>query len=217
MQGRTSRTTFYAGSVTSTAKNSKHGSGREALLRATVRVAAKRGLRGLTLRAVAEEAGVNNTLIVHYFGSRENLLSAALAWSVDQSITAVNLSDFSHDSVAFRDALIAFAGSEQDTSIFQYEMILESSRRAELRPAVKELYRAFVTTLSTGLLRSDGPVEPGLSLAMFAALDGLVLQFLCRSIDAEQFADAMNALIIAVNWDRSDARGEIESTWGLKS
>ena len=43
--------------------------GREALLQAAVRVVADKGLRGLTFRAVAEEAGVNNTLVVHHFGS----------------------------------------------------------------------------------------------------------------------------------------------------
>ena len=45
-----------------------YGEGRDALLTATVRVVARRGLRNLTYRAVAEEAGVTHGLVAHYFG-----------------------------------------------------------------------------------------------------------------------------------------------------
>src|SRR3712207_5466329 len=64
----------------------KHGQGREALLRATVHVVAREGLRGLTYRAVAEEAGVANTLVAHHFGTRDALLQAALEWAAELSI-----------------------------------------------------------------------------------------------------------------------------------
>lgn len=175
-----------------------YGEGREALLKATVAVVAQKGLRGLTFRAVAEEAGVNNTLIAHHFGTRDKLLSAALEWSLDRSIAAADLSEYATDAEAFRAALVANVLSEPDVEIFQFEMILESSRRPELQDAVRSLYQRYVAALGAGREKLGVPSSEPLNLALFAALDGLMLQYLSRSITAQQLEDAVIALGIAV-------------------
>lgn len=184
--------------MTQAAKALNYGEGKEALLRATVRVVARKGLRGLTFRAVASDAGVNNTLIAHHFGSRDNLLASALEWSVDRSIAAADLSEYATDAEAYRAALVKNVLSEPDIEIFQYEMILESSRRAELQPAIRQLYRRYVGALAAGRALLGEPANESLNLAMFAALDGLMLQFLSRAITAEQLTDAVDALGSAV-------------------
>ncbi|WP_240930520.1 TetR/AcrR family transcriptional regulator [Isoptericola sp. BMS4] len=176
-----------------------YGEGKEALLRATVRVVATKGLRGLTFRAVAEEAGVTNTLIAHHFGSRDNLLAAALDWSADRSIAAADLSEYATDAAAYRAALVENVLSDPDVEIFQFEMILESSRRPELQPAIRGLYRRYVADLAAGRALLRQPGTDALDLALFAALDGLMLQFLSRAITADQLADAVDALADAVN------------------
>jgi AcrR family transcriptional regulator len=56
-----------------------HVEGREALLRATHELLAEQGPGGLTLRAVAERAGVRPTLVHYHFGSKEDLVGEALA------------------------------------------------------------------------------------------------------------------------------------------
>lgn len=175
-----------------------HGEGREALLEATVRVGARKGLRGLTFRAVAEEAGLNNSLIAHHFGTRDRLLAAALEWTVDRAIGAADLSEYATDSTAFREALIRNVLSEPDIEIFQFEMIMEATRRPELQGAVRELYRRYVTALAAGRTALGAEDNPGLNLAMFAALDGLTLQYFCRAITAEQLSEAVQALGVAV-------------------
>lgn len=180
------------------ARGLNYGEGKEALLRATVRVVAQKGLRGLTFRAVAQEAGVNNSLIAHHFGSRDNLLAATLEWSVDRSIAAADLSEYATDAAAYRAALVKNVLSEPDIEIFQFEMILESSRRPELQPAIRQLYRRYVAALAAGRAPLGEPASESLNLAMFAALDGLMLQFLSRAITAEQLADAVDALGNAV-------------------
>ncbi len=176
-----------------------YGEGREALLSATVSVVARKGLRGLTFRAVAEEAGVNNTLIAHHFGTRDNLLAAALDWTADRSIGAADLSEYATDAEAFRAALVKNVLSEPDVEIFQFEMILESSRRPELRDAVRALYRRYVQALASGREKLGAPTSEPLNLALFAALDGLMLQYLSRAITAEQLEAAVAALGIAVS------------------
>src|SRR5438552_12981604 len=69
----------------------EYGAGREALLDAAIRVVARRGLRHLTYRAVAAEAGVTHGLVAHHFGSRDALLLAALRHSVQRSIEVTSL------------------------------------------------------------------------------------------------------------------------------
>ncbi len=73
-------------------RSRRYGDGREALLAAVVHVVADRGLRGLTYRAVAEHAGVNNTLISHHFGSRDALLEAAMEWASERTRRLSDLS-----------------------------------------------------------------------------------------------------------------------------
>jgi AcrR family transcriptional regulator len=193
------RNCAYAGAVKPASKTLNYGQGREALLQAAVRVVADKGLRGLTFRAVSDEAGVNNTLIAHHFGSRDKMLAAALEWSVDRSIAGADLSEYASDTAAFRTALLENVLSEPELAAFQYEMILEARRRPELRPIVRELYRRYIDKIAAGRLRDGEPVSDGLNLALFASLDGLMLQYICGSITADQVADAIDSLATAVN------------------
>ncbi len=50
---------------------------REALIRAALELVAERGVRGATVRGIAERADVSQGLIRHYFNSKEDLITAA--------------------------------------------------------------------------------------------------------------------------------------------
>lgn len=159
-------------------KHTGYGTGREALLAATVHVVARRGLRGATFRAVAEQAGVNNSLVAHHFGTRDALIEAALDWSVKQSIGLSRLEELPGTEEEFCQSILALIADNPDLQIFQYEMILESRRRPELSGAVRQLYSSYVAALSAGLRRIGFGNQDGAAEATFAALDGLVLQLL---------------------------------------
>ena len=51
---------------------------------------------------------------------------------------------------AFRSALIENVLSEPALQVFQFEMVLESSRRPDLQPAVRKLYQRYVSELAQG-------------------------------------------------------------------
>ena len=51
---------------------------REEILAAARQLFARRGYQATTMRAIAAEAGVNAALVHHYFGSKEQLLVAAM-------------------------------------------------------------------------------------------------------------------------------------------
>jgi AcrR family transcriptional regulator len=168
----------------------KYGDGRDALLAAVVAVVAEKGLRGLTYRAVADHAGVNNTLISHHFGSRSALLEAAMEWASARSIRLSDLSATEEVDVGFAQALVELVQSEPELQLFQYEMILESRRKPELRPAAVKLYDSYVESMQQALQRHGYQDTGPLARAIFAALDGLVLQQLTVA-DTESVRDAI--------------------------
>ncbi len=170
------------------ARSVKYGEGRDVLVSAAVSVVAEKGLRGLTFRAVAARAGVNNSLVAHHFGTREALIAAALDWAVEQSIAATRLIDFASES-GFADALIESITATPELQAFQYEMILEARRNERYRAPVDHLYNRYQEATREALARLgiDDDLD-AVARHTFAALDGLVLQYLAgvdeRSIRA---------------------------------
>jgi AcrR family transcriptional regulator len=153
-----------------------YGEGREALLAATVRVVARSGLRNLTYRAVAEEAGVTHGLVAHYFGSRAALIEEALIHCLSRSMVAGSLEPGTGRVEEFSVGLPAMVTDNPDDQAFQYELILESRRRPELRRHVHTLYQAYRDAAGRELTRMGLGDDPALTHLVFAALDGLVFQ-----------------------------------------
>lgn len=153
------------------------GSGREALLDATIAVVGEKGLRGLTFRAVGEKAGVNNSLIAHYFGTRDALIEAAFDRAVHESIDVSHLSTFASDRDGFIEAFMELITADSAREVFVYEMLLASRRRPQIADRVAELYESYVQTLSDALRKVLGNrFNEARTRYTFAALDGLLLQ-----------------------------------------
>ena len=169
-----------------------HGSGREAILRATVQIVAESGLRGLTFRAVGARAGVNNTLIAHYFGNRESLIEAALEWTVERSISTTHFDEFATSPHSFFTQLLESLADEVELQAFQYEMILEARRKPELGGAIRRLYEQYESALDASL-QSAGIVgiDAATRRALFGSMDGLVLQRVSGNITVEEFREAL--------------------------
>ena len=155
-----------------------YGDGRDALLAAVVDVVAEKGLRGVTYRSVAGRAGVNHTLITHHFGSIEGLLAATLEWAVQRSIDETGLARVADFDERFADALLDSVAAEPELQLFQFEMLLEARRKPELKALLDRLYDNYIATVETALRERFLDTDAELSRAVFAALDGLMLQFL---------------------------------------
>lgn len=174
------------------------GSGREALLEATITVVANKGMRGLTFRAVAEEAKVNNSLIAHHFGTRDGLIEAAFDWAIETSIQDSGIESFANDRDAFTETLLKLLSTdaEQKHEVFQYEMLLESRRNPELAPKVLGLYRRSSIALAKSLAEAQAErFNEDRAAYTFAALDGLVIQRLA-GVDEDYIRRAIHQL-----WD----------------
>ncbi|MDX3693788.1 TetR family transcriptional regulator [Streptomyces europaeiscabiei] len=157
-------------------KRLHYGEGREALLNAAVHVVARGGLRRLTYRAVAEEAGVTHGLVVHHFGSRDALIEEALAHTIRTSLDTSDLEPGTGKVADFSTGLSEMVTADPDTQAFQYELLLESRRRPELLPQIRELYDEYFDAAQRELGRMlPAGANKALTRLVFAALDGLVL------------------------------------------
>ncbi|KHK96690.1 hypothetical protein LK09_14055 [Microbacterium mangrovi] len=180
------------------ARTVAYGEGRDLLIAATVEVVADKGLRGLTFRAIADRAGVNNSLIAHHFGTRESLLFAALEWAVEQSIAATELPELTSES-AFTESLLGAISTRPELQAFQYEMILEARRNDTFREPVQRLYRRYHDVVVESL-RAHG-VEgdaDALARSTFAALDGIVLQAMA-GVDQDDLRSALRQVWAQLN------------------
>ncbi|MFD2093140.1 TetR/AcrR family transcriptional regulator [Blastococcus deserti] len=157
----------------------RYGEGRAALLAAAVRVGATRGLRHLTYRSVAAEAGVAHGLVAHHFGSRDALIEEALQFSLDHGVASLSSAPGSGDVSALFVGVTSWFEQDADDAVFQYELILESRRRPELRPHVERLYEAYREALRVEMKACGLPDDLNLVHLVFAALDGLVFQQVC--------------------------------------
>ncbi|WP_405651252.1 TetR/AcrR family transcriptional regulator [Streptomyces sp. NBC_00019] len=170
-------------------KRPHYGEGREALLNAAVRVVARGGLRKLTYRAVAEEAGVTHGLVVHHFGSRDALIEEALAHTIRTSLNTSDLEPGTGRVADFSSGLSRMVTADPGTQAFQYELLLESRRRPELLPQLRALYDEYfdATQRELGRMLPSG-ADKALTRLVFAALDGLVLHQLV--FDEPEVTDA---------------------------
>jgi AcrR family transcriptional regulator len=174
-----------------------HGDGRRALLDATVRVVARKGLRGLTYREVAAEAGVTYGLVSHHFGSRDVLIQEALEHAFRESLAVSFLHERAEGVDDFGRNLPEAVDALPDMQVFEYELGLEARRRPELLPELRAVYDEYVTLVERRL-QAIG-VDRGRAFArlIFAALDGLVLQqlFFGRTEETRAAIEALRDLL----------------------
>ncbi|MBM2614895.1 TetR family transcriptional regulator [Actinoplanes sp. LDG1-06] len=173
---------------------------RDLLADAGLRVLARAGARGLTHRAVDQEAGVPVGTTSNYFRSRDALLSglaerifARMAPSADELEPLREQADFLRD-------IVRRTTREPDLMRALFELRLEGARRPELgRLLAGTLHRSYAEDVafhaSTGL--PGGAFEIAL---LHYALDGLLFDLLSTSIGAdvdpneviEAFANRLN-------------------------
>jgi len=171
--------------------------GRAALLEAAVRVMDRDGMRGLTYRSVAQEAGVSHGLVRYHFGSREALIREAV---LDLAGRSLQITRLGADSGGLRDLGAGTTRMVTDPGNLpgvDYELVLEARRRPELAPAVHALYDRYLEATRHDLARLGLEGDEALVRLVFAALDGLVLQLLVygRTEDADAAVAKLQELL----------------------
>jgi len=189
-----------------------HGALHDALLEAAEQVLERDGLAGLTLRAVAREAGVSHAAPTHHFGDLTGLVSELAAIGFQQFNAAMAFAGAAGTSpiekaMARAKAYVAYAQAHPG----MYGLMFRTERLDMTRPSLHEAAGAAFAGLAgaVGASRHEHISEQALSLEQAAAiarawslvhgftmllLDGRlsdILRLLPKGTDAETLLDAM--------------------------
>lgn len=148
-----------------------HGDLRDALLQAAARVAARDGLQGLTLRAVAREAGVSHAAPAHHFGDVTGLISelAAIAFRrFSAALSEAAASASSPEEAAGRRAG-AYVGFARDNPCL-FQLMFRTERLDHSRPALRDAAEDAFLNLAkvVGIRRHETVVPDRLTMAQAA-------------------------------------------------
>lgn len=191
----------------SDAESPRRGTNRDRLLRAAIELIGEAGWGGVTTRAVAERAGVNQALVHYHFRSVPGLLReaahAAMAATFEPAV--VRLIETEDPIAALRGVFTALAQIDPETpeSRTVIEATVQAVRDPELAPQVREMIAMFRDHLAdrltaaqqNGQLRSDA--EPiGLAIALAGMLDGLALhRMIAPDLDIEAAERAVFSML----------------------
>ena len=150
-----------------------HGALHEALLKAAEQVLERDGLAGLTLRAVAREAGVSHAAPTHHFGDLTGLLSELAAIGYRQfnaaAIAAADAAGTADEKGAARGrAYVAYALAHPG----MYSLMFRTERLDMKRPALDEAADAAFAGLAGSIAaqRHEEIAAEALSLDQAAAI-----------------------------------------------
>jgi AcrR family transcriptional regulator len=133
---------------------------RDAILDAATRLFAEHGYVATSLRAIAAEAGVDAALIIHFFGTKANLLTAAVKWPFDPETEMERVSARGRRHVG--EELVRLVVRTWDREGDRYA-IMTLLRAAAVEPTAAELMRAFIQhDLFPPLMRRLKPSHPEL-------------------------------------------------------
>lgn len=128
-----------------------HGALREALLQAAEKVLERDGLPGLTLRAVAREAGVSHAAPTHHFGDLTGLLSELAAIGYQQfnaAMIAANAAGTVQErGMASAKAYVAYAQAHPG----MYGLMFRTERLDMDRPSLHDAANAAFAGLARGV------------------------------------------------------------------
>jgi AcrR family transcriptional regulator len=190
-----------------------HGALRDALLKAAETVLERDGLAGLTLRAVAREAGVSHAAPTHHFGDLTGLVSELAAIGFRQFNAAMVAAGAAAGSMPMEKALsrakayVAYAQAHPGMYGLMFRNERLDMKRASLHEAAEASFAGLAGAI--GASRHEQISEQSLSLDQAAAiarawslvhgftmllLDGRlsdILRRLPKGTDAETLLDAM--------------------------
>jgi AcrR family transcriptional regulator len=127
---------------------------RAAILAAARRLFASEGADRTTIRAVAQEAGVDPALVLHYFGSKDGLFVAAIEWPMDMSVATERIFAGGADGLGERITRFFMEQWEREETRHQLEIIV---RRAVSREPDAKLLNEFAHNQLIGRLVAAFP------------------------------------------------------------
>lgn len=153
----------------------RYGSRRQALIDAMIRVTARDGLRKVTYRSVAAEAGVSHGLLFYHFSSLDTLILEAFDDCIQHSMRTINFVAEDEDPTRFADGIIYSLNTNPDSMEYQYQVLLESRRNSMLTAAVDLMFVRYRRAVGMGLANMNIVPDSSVSSYVFSIIEGIVL------------------------------------------
>ncbi|WP_436775571.1 TetR/AcrR family transcriptional regulator [Yinghuangia sp. YIM S09857] len=170
------------------------------LLDAAIRVLAAHGLRGLTHRAVQQEAGLPHGSVTYYFKTRDHLVFGVIdrmtelerrqaGQVADELLRAMAVRPFRPDYPRIAELTHAWWSTSRDRQLARYEMQLAGTREPAIAEAMNRSAREFwklteLVALATG---SSDAVNDGEVLLAF--IDGMMFHFLVHEPENPKYLE----------------------------
>jgi AcrR family transcriptional regulator len=183
---------------------------REAIIAAAYAIAAERGLRGVTVRDVAERAGVSTGLVLFHFGTKDALVLELLEW-VLETTTALRVGPEIASIVSplerFRALLaqeMARLSSEPARIRLFFEFWSAGIWHAEIRARMQrelDRYRDAFRPMAASVIAADparfgGVTTEGLAAVAVSFIKGCAVQSMIEpELAIDEFLGAAEALL----------------------
>ena len=133
---------------------------REDIVKAARELFAKRGYQGATMRAIAAKAGVDPSLVVHFFGNKVNLLAQSIDWPFDPEVQMPRLLEDGRRNVGRKLAELAIRTWDAEGTRHPVFTLL---RAGLTEPEAAEMLRKFmIERLYAPMMERLGSDQPKL-------------------------------------------------------
>jgi TetR/AcrR family transcriptional regulator, transcriptional repressor of bet genes len=184
---------------------------RDQILQAAFDVAGREGIGGLTVRAVAAEAGISHALVLFHFGRKERLIRELLDWVIGGT-AVLHISDDIARFPHARDRLHALLQQEmsrlshqpQQTRLF-LEFWAIGAHKEAIRTQISaelERYRSAFRAIMEELLLAEpaafaGATADGLAAVAVSWIHGCAVQAMIdpQHFDTDEYLTAVRGMI----------------------
>ncbi len=161
-----------------------HEQQREKFVRAAMALIARDGLEGVTMRAVAAEAGLSYGSLFHYFESKDDLLMHAVRYTTSLQTERVNAHGERYRGLAALERLLVddviVDEASRDAWIVWITFLYKAARQQSFAAMNQELIDGWLARIEQALreAREDGEITPGIhpgreAMAVWAFSSGL--------------------------------------------
>jgi len=163
-----------------------HGDLKNALIKAGVRILAKEGVSGLSLRKVAKQAGVSHAAPYSHFADKQALIAAISTEGFKQLYKQIASVREAHQDpstllLETARAYIQFAMNEPDRFKLMFSSVIEKEKEyPEFVAASQENFQQLVSVVET--CQQAGLLKPGpsdlMAISVWSAVHGMIMLIL---------------------------------------
>lgn len=139
------------------------------IIRSAYRMMAHHGSHRLTLRDIAEEAGVSKALLLYHFGTKDALLHAAMQWALEGTAARIRqrlapAMDARQAMAVLIEAVFVDARANRDFYLFYLDLVEHAARVPSFR-GLFEMLTDIINSLYTEV------IEAGMAEGVFTVTD----------------------------------------------